>query len=90
MKFTSRFRVLSVLVISFCLSIQAIAQLPRANPHAVSLSSLSLSQMDGVISESIARRELPGAVVLVSRNGRIAWRKAYGNKVIDPVAEPMI
>lgn len=89
MKPTSRFRARSVLVISFCLSIQAIAQLPRANPHAVSLSSLSLRQMDGVISESIARRELPGAVVLVGRNGRVAWRKAYGHKVIDPVAEPM-
>jgi uncharacterized protein YbbC (DUF1343 family)/CubicO group peptidase (beta-lactamase class C family) len=89
MRYTSRFRTLSVLVISFCLSIQAIAQLPRANPHAVSLSSLSLSQMDGVISESIARRELPGVVVLVGRNGRVAWRKAYGHKVIDPVAEPM-
>ena len=89
MKSISRFRAPSVLVISVCLSIQAIAQLPRANPHAVSLSSLSLSQMDGVISESIARRELPGAVVLVGRNGRVAWRKAYGHKVIDPVAEPM-
>jgi uncharacterized protein YbbC (DUF1343 family)/CubicO group peptidase (beta-lactamase class C family) len=89
MKPTYRFRALSVLVISLCLSIHAIAQLPRANPHAVSLSSLSLRQMDGVISESIARRELPGAVVLVGRNGRVAWRKAYGHKVIDPVSEPM-
>lgn len=89
MKPTYRFRALSVLAISFCLSIQAIAQLPRTNPHAVSLSSLSLRQMDDVISESIGRRELPGAVVLVGRNGRVAWRKAYGHKVIDPVAEPM-
>jgi len=45
--------------------------------------------MDQVIAESIGKRQLPGAVVLVARKGRVAWRKAYGSRTIEPVREPM-
>jgi uncharacterized protein YbbC (DUF1343 family) len=45
--------------------------------------------MDSVIANEIAQRRLPGAVVLVGRNGQVAWRKAYGSRVTDPAREPM-
>ncbi len=86
---TSRFRGSFLLVISFCLSLNAFAQLPRANPAAVSLSTPGLEQMNQVIAESIGKRELPGAVVLVARKGRVVWRRAYGSRVVDPDREPM-
>lgn len=86
---TSRFRGSVLLGISLCLSLNAFAQLPRANPEAVSLSTSGLEQMDQVIAESIGKRHLPGAVVLVARKGRVAWRKAYGSRTIEPVREPM-
>ena len=53
------------------------------------VSSARLSQMDGIIAEAIANKKLPGAVVLVGRNGRIVWRKAYGDRAVEPVREPM-
>src|SRR5690242_17753472 len=53
------------------------------------VSSARLSQMDGVIAEAIAKKQLPGAVVLVGRKGRIVWRKAYGDRTVEPVREAM-
>ena len=34
----------------------------------------------------LANVNLPGAVVLVARNGKVVWRKAYGNRAVEPVA----
>jgi len=48
-----------------------------------------LASIDRVIAESIARGELPGAVVLVGRGDAVLWRKAYGNRALEPVAESM-
>jgi uncharacterized protein YbbC (DUF1343 family)/CubicO group peptidase (beta-lactamase class C family) len=65
----------------------ALAQLAR--PESVALSSARLSQMDAVIAEAIANKKLPGAVVLVGRKGRIVWRKAYGDRAVEPAREAM-
>ncbi|MGI8838647.1 MAG: exo-beta-N-acetylmuramidase NamZ domain-containing protein [Pyrinomonadaceae bacterium] len=45
--------------------------------------------MDDVINKDIAERRLPGAVVLIGRNGRIAWRKAFGSRAVEPSREAM-
>jgi uncharacterized protein YbbC (DUF1343 family)/CubicO group peptidase (beta-lactamase class C family) len=80
----------SSLTLIFFLSLQTFAaQLPRANPAAVSISRTQLARMDQVIEESITRHELPGAVVLVARKGRVVWRKAYGSRALEPATEAM-
>lgn len=84
-----RFLSSASLVVSFCLSLNAFAQLPRAHPRGVSLSASRLAQMDQVIAESIGKGQLPGAVVLVARKGRVVWRKAYGSRAVEPVRELM-
>jgi uncharacterized protein YbbC (DUF1343 family)/CubicO group peptidase (beta-lactamase class C family) len=48
-----------------------------------------LARMDGVIAAAIEKKELPGAVVLVARHGRIVWRKAYGARAVEPRREAM-
>jgi uncharacterized protein YbbC (DUF1343 family)/CubicO group peptidase (beta-lactamase class C family) len=53
------------------------------------VSSARLAQMDAVITDAIANKKLPGAVVLVGRKGRIVWRKAYGDRAVEPAREPM-
>lgn len=67
----------------------ALAQLSPAEPETVAMSSSRLAAMDPVIEDAIAKKRLPGAVVLAARKGRIVWKKTYGARVVDPVREPM-
>lgn len=65
------------------------ATLPEAAPASVGMSAARLAEMDAVVARSIASKETPGAVVLVGRKGRVAWRKAYGSRAIEPAREGM-
>jgi uncharacterized protein YbbC (DUF1343 family)/CubicO group peptidase (beta-lactamase class C family) len=65
------------------------AQLPQTAPTAVGMSAERLARMDQVIQAAIEKKDLPGAVVLVARHGRIAWRKAYGSRAVEPQREAM-
>ncbi|HEY8413885.1 MAG TPA: exo-beta-N-acetylmuramidase NamZ domain-containing protein [Pyrinomonadaceae bacterium] len=67
----------------------ALGQLPFAKPETVAVSSARLAQMNSVINAEIAQHHLPGAVVLVSRKGRIIWEKSYGSRAVEPAREPM-
>src|SRR6266567_1742233 len=75
----------SLLLIAHTLS----AQLPTASPSAVGVSSERLARIDRVVQSSIDKKELPGAVVLVGRHGRVVWRKSYGARAVEPQREPM-
>jgi len=80
--------VVVLLVLAF--SNQALSiQLPTASPATLGMSAERLGRMDQVIQASIAKKELPGAVVLVARHGRVAWRKAYGSRAVEPQREAM-
>lgn len=48
-----------------------------------------LSRIDDVVNEAIAAHQLPGAVVVVGRGDSILYRKAYGNRAVQPSVEPM-
>ena len=63
--------------------------IPAGKPAAAGLSAQRLAQMDQVIAEAIAKHQLPGAVVLAARKGRTVWRKAYGERTIEPQREAM-
>jgi CubicO group peptidase (beta-lactamase class C family) len=53
-------------------------------PDAVGFDPAALSQIDEVVAAGITEGEMPGAVVLVARHGRVAWLKAYGQRVVEP------
>lgn len=65
------------------------AALALARPARVDVSAERLARLDAVVSQSIAARELPGAVVLVGRGGKVLFHKAYGNRAVLPFEEPM-
>ena len=82
----------SVCHCAIALTLVLVAQSFAQQPNDRFLPSVSLdhlARMDAVINESIRRHELPGAVVLVSRRGRVVWDKAYGDRAVEPVREKM-
>jgi CubicO group peptidase (beta-lactamase class C family) len=67
----------------FLLPAAALAQapaLPRAAAAEVGMSAARLAGIDRVVNEAIERKQMPGAVVLVLRHGKIVFHKAYGQR----------
>jgi uncharacterized protein YbbC (DUF1343 family)/CubicO group peptidase (beta-lactamase class C family) len=55
----------------------------------VGLDGARLDQIDTLIQDDIDRGKLPGAVVVIMRNGKIAYRKAFGFRAKEPSSVPM-
>jgi CubicO group peptidase (beta-lactamase class C family) len=64
-------------------------KLPHADPESVGLSSSHLKHIGEAIAAAIQAGELPGAVVLAARHGRIAYCQAFGSRSLRPKSEPM-
>ena len=64
-------------------------RLPRADPEQVGMQSNKLAEIDGVVEAGLANRQMPGCVVLIARQGKIAFLRAYGHRSIEPVDTPM-
>ena len=54
------------------------ADLPRAKPEAVGLSSQRLDRIAQVLNARVDAGEIPGYVALVARHGKVAYFEAYG------------
>jgi len=67
----------------------ASAALPEAAPAALGFDAGRLKRIDGAIDLAIERGQVPGAVVLVGRRGAIAYARAVGRSVVEPIPEPM-
>jgi CubicO group peptidase (beta-lactamase class C family) len=86
-----------LLVFSFTLSRLSIAQkrdqapagLPAAPPASIGLLPSQLKYIDQAVRAAIEAGELPGAVILVARQGKIGYLKAFGNRALQPAREPM-
>jgi CubicO group peptidase (beta-lactamase class C family) len=55
------------------------------SPDKAGMDAAKLMAADKAIEAAIARRELPGAVLLVLRQGKIVCRKAYGLRSREPL-----
>ena len=47
------------------------------------------SNIDAIVQEAIAQSQVPGAVVLIGHDGRVVYRKAFGNRALEPRREAM-
>ncbi|MFZ4056625.1 MAG: glycoside hydrolase family 3 N-terminal domain-containing protein [Ferruginibacter sp.] len=68
--------------------LQPSTTLEYADAVAAQLNTSILSAIDTVANEAIAAQATPGCVVLVARNGKIAYQKAYGHFSYD-AASPL-
>jgi uncharacterized protein YbbC (DUF1343 family)/CubicO group peptidase (beta-lactamase class C family) len=53
------------------------------------MSAQRLAEIDLAVQEGVSKGQLPGAVVLVARSGRVVWRKAFGSRAVEPAREAM-
>ncbi len=80
--------VLTLLVLSAAVPSPG-AALPPAKPETVGMSSAQLALLDALIEEAVARKDFPGAVVLVARKGKVVYRKAFGLSQTAPEPRPL-
>jgi len=81
--------VLSALLLLGITSVSWGRYLPVAEPERVGMSKERLARVDAVIEKSIEDKEIPGAVLIVGRKGKIVYRKAYGDRMVEPRREKM-
>lgn len=51
--------------------------------------SRDFSPIEDLVSQAIAERRIPGAVVVVGHDGRVVFRQAYGSRSLVPAREQM-
>ncbi|WP_186753602.1 glycoside hydrolase family 3 N-terminal domain-containing protein [Echinicola salinicaeni] len=61
------------------ISYDAIDRLGYSSPESVGMDSKVLNKIDNVVNRAIARKSTPGACVLVAKNGKVVFEKAYGH-----------
>ena len=72
-------------LLTIFLTLQINAQhLPLVAPEQVGMDGKKLIQADKIIEKAIDSKEIPGAVLAVVKDGRMAYLKAYGNKQTYP------
>jgi len=49
----------------------------------------NLAVIDSIVLDAIHDHQIPGAVLLVGHNGQVMYRKAFGNRALEPRREPM-
>lgn len=52
--------------------------LSESSPASAGIAAERLKWVDGMLEESVANGEIPGAVALIARNGKIVYHKAFG------------
>ncbi len=59
------------------------ATLPLADPASLGFNVDELNNMDSIAYDAIKRQATPGCVVLIAKDGKIAYQKAFGNYTFD-------
>lgn len=72
------------LIVLLCLAVTAAGW--AARPVA---AGDDWSRLDAVAQEAVAAGNVPGVVLLVGHKGRVVYRKAFGNRVVQPETVPM-
>jgi uncharacterized protein YbbC (DUF1343 family)/CubicO group peptidase (beta-lactamase class C family) len=85
-----RWASVALILLVFLIFIGApIAAQSPATPAPPSTSQPGFAPLDALLRDAVEKGNAPGAVLLVGHNGAVVYRKAYGNRSLDPSKEPM-
>jgi CubicO group peptidase (beta-lactamase class C family) len=73
-----RLRLLAVTIGCLITGAASAADLPRAKPEEVGMSSERLARIGEVLKADIAANRIPGAVIAIARHGKLVALDAYG------------
>lgn len=59
------------------------ARLSYGLPEEVGMRSEVLARIDSIVEDALLREAFPGCQVLVAKNGKVVWNKAYGYVDVD-------
>ncbi len=76
-------RLLTIVVAFFRVANLCAQELPTASPKEVGLSAEKLDRVASLVQAAIDKRQCAGAVVLVSRHGKVAFVQAFGKQDIE-------
>ncbi len=73
-------KVICMSAVATCIAFSALAQgLPKAtHPEDVGFSSERLKRLTSAFQTDVDKGTIPGAVVLIARNGKVAYLEAFG------------
>jgi uncharacterized protein YbbC (DUF1343 family)/CubicO group peptidase (beta-lactamase class C family) len=86
-----------IFVSAVCATFASAAGMPaegRATPAiplalAGGAAPVRLAEVDFIIEQAIADKNIPGAVLIVGHDGKVVYRKAYGSRALEPRREEM-
>lgn len=74
-----------------CLASASTGRTPVPTSHrgSAEVDPPNLGMLDAIVRDAIHDDQIPGAVVLVWHNGQVVYRRAFGNRALEPRREPM-
>jgi uncharacterized protein YbbC (DUF1343 family)/CubicO group peptidase (beta-lactamase class C family) len=81
---------LGVLLTEPATSPSADKPLPIVAPETLGLSAEALAKIDVAVREALDRGDMPGAVVVVVHRGAVVYRKAFGQRSLQPEKTAML
>ena len=82
--FLIKISLINLLAILLVISTNAIEiSLPIVHPNQIGLSEKRLENIDKTFNELIENKEIPGAVVVISRYGKVGYLKAFGMLIMQ-------
>lgn len=73
-----KFIIITQLLILPALGVQAQQKTEHIAPEKAGMSSARLAYIDSILMEAVSKEDVPGAVALVTRNGKTVYSKAFG------------
>ncbi len=70
-------------ILVFCALTTLSQTLQPGKPAENGMSAERLARIDQLISDHITKKQIPGAVVFIARNGKIIYHKAYGYSDVE-------